>query len=142
MNVQTASPQAPAPGDAAARHDGRDWRDFQPGIQVHVLRTCQETGTFVALYKVAAGTTAAAHIHYGAAESYMISGRIEAASGKVLLPGDHSFEPNGAHHDATYFPEDTILFFINYGPIMYLDEDGNCDTMVDFAYMRDIQARG
>ena len=61
--------------------DAGGWCRAAPGIQVRVLRTCQATGHFVALYKVEAGTTAAPHVHYGSAESYLISGKMEVRGG-------------------------------------------------------------
>jgi len=56
-------------GDRIIPVSAGGWRDAAPGIQIRVLRTCRATGAWVALYKVAAGTTAAPHIHYGAADS-------------------------------------------------------------------------
>ena len=128
-------------GDIHMKADAGGWCRAAPGIQVRVLRTCQATGHFVALYKVEAGTSAAPHVHYGSAESYLISGKMEVRGGaenggKTVLPGDYGFEPNGARHDATYFPEDSLLFYIAHGPAMYFDEQGNFSFMMDFAMMK------
>lgn len=128
-------------GDIHMKADAGGWCRAAPGIQVRVLRTCQATGHFVALYKVEAGTTAAAHVHYGSAESYLVSGKMEVRGGaenggKTVLPGDYGFEANGARHDATYFPEDSLLFYIAHGPAMYFDEQGKFSFMMDFAMMK------
>jgi quercetin dioxygenase-like cupin family protein len=130
-------------GDRLIPADAGGWRDAGPGIQVRVLRTCQVTGTWVALYKVAAGTYAAPHIHYGAAESYVISGKMEVRGGvekggMTVAAGDYSYEANGARHDATFFPEDTLLYYTNFGPIVYLDDQGEVDFIMDFNMMRKI----
>jgi hypothetical protein len=127
--------------DLHIKADAGGWCRAAPGIQVRVLRTSQATGHFVALYKVEAGTTAAPHVHYGSAESYLVSGRMEVRGGaenggKTVLPGDYGFEANGARHDATYFPEDSLLFYIAHGPTMYFDEAGNYAFMMDFAMMK------
>jgi quercetin dioxygenase-like cupin family protein len=131
--------------DLHIRADAGGWVSPTPGIEARVLRTCQATGTFVVLYKVKAGTTAQRHVHYGSAESYLISGKMEVRGGaenggKTVLPGDYGFEANGARHDATYFPEDTLLFYINHGPIAYLDENGKVDYLLDFDAMRKLAA--
>ena len=134
MNMATLVQKEPVIGDKHIPADAGGWCDAGPGIEVRVLRTCQVTGTWVALYKVAAGTTAPPHIHYGAAESYVVSGRMEV-SGMTVAAGDYSYEANGARHDATYFPEDTLLYYTNFGPIVYLDEAGKVDYIMDFNMM-------
>jgi hypothetical protein len=141
MNALTIEKSGFEVGDIHLRADAGGWCRVAPGIQVRVLRTCQATGHFIALYKVEAGTTAARHVHYASAESYLISGKMEVRGGaenggKTVLPGDYGFEANGARHDATYFPEDSLLFYISHGPTMYFDEAGNYSHMVDFAAMR------
>ncbi len=137
MNVATLAEKEPTIGDKLIPANAGGWRDAGPGIQVRVLRTCQVTGTWVALYKVEAGTTAPPHVHYGAAESYVVSGRMEV-SGMTVAAGDYSYEANGARHEATYFPEDTLLYYTNFGPIVYLDDAGKVDYIMDFNMMRQL----
>lgn len=132
--MATVAEMVPIIGDRLISADAGGWRNAGSGIQVRVLRTCQVTGTWVALYKVEAGTTAPPHIHYGAAESYVVSGRMQVA-GMTVGPGDYSYEANGARHDATYFPEDTLLYYTNFGPIAYLDDAGKVDYIMDFNMM-------
>lgn len=124
--------------------DTPDWRDIAPGIRVRVLRTCQATGTWAVLYKVDAGTSASSHVHFGSADSYVISGKMETLGGvekggKTLVGGDYAFEPNSnRRHSATYFAEDTLLLYIHQGPLMYVDDDGNCKAIADFNAMRQL----
>jgi anti-sigma factor ChrR (cupin superfamily) len=116
-----------------------DWRDLAPGIQMRVLRTCQATGTWVVLYKVKAGTTASPHKHFGSADSFVIEGKMIAGGkgGRTLHAGDYAYEPNNQRvHEATYFEEDTLHLYIHTGPMMYLDEAGNPQSIVDWATMR------
>jgi len=121
--------------DIAGNSD--DWHQMAQGIQIRVLRTCQATGTWAVLYKVAAGTTASPHVHYGSADSLVLKGKMQAASGvdggrKTLKAGDYAFEPNtNRRHEATYFVEDTLLLYIHTGALMYLDDEGNYSTMTD-----------
>lgn len=39
---------------------------------------------------------------------------------------------NGVIHDMTNFPEDTILYFTNFGPIRYIDDDNNTVGFLDW----------
>ena len=45
--------------------------------------------------------------------------------GITAISEDYGYEPNGVIHDTTNFPEDTILYFTNLGPIRYIDDDNN-----------------
>jgi hypothetical protein len=42
------------------------------------------------------------------------------------------YEPNGVIHDMTNFPEDTVLYFTNFGPIRYIDDDDNTTGLLDW----------
>lgn len=114
--------------------DSPDWRQLAPGIEMRVLRTCQATGTWAVLYRVKAGTTAAAHMHFGSADSYVIKGRMVAGGGgKTLSTGDYTYEPNNnRRHEATYFEEDTLFLYFHHGPLAYLDEDGEISSIADW----------
>ena len=121
-----------------------DWRQLAQGIEMRVLRTCQATGTWAVLYRVKAGTTASAHMHFGSADSYVIKGRMSAgggteAGGKTLSTGDYTYEPNNnRRHDATYFEEDTLFLYFHHGPLAYLDEAGEISSIADWNAMRRI----
>lgn len=121
-----------------------DWRELGPGLEARVLRTCSVTGTWAVLYKVAGGTSASAHVHYGSADSYVISGCMEtgggeANGGRTVRAGSYSFEPNSnRRHEATYFAEDTLLIYIHHGPIMYVDDDGGFKHLLDWQGVRAI----
>jgi len=60
----------------------------------------------------------------------VFSGKMEVRGGVenggiTAITGDYGYEPNGVIHDMTNFPEDTILYFTNFGPIRYVDDDNN-----------------
>jgi hypothetical protein len=111
--------------------ESEEWRDLAPGIQMRVLRTCQATGTWAVLYKVAAGTTASPHMHFGSSDSFVIKGKM--VGGRTLVAGDYVFEPNTNRvHEAAYFEEDTLYLYIHKGPLMYLDEKGGFKAMSDW----------
>jgi anti-sigma factor ChrR (cupin superfamily) len=117
-----------------------DWRDLAPGIQIRVLRTTQATGVWAVLYKVAAGTTAAPHQHFGSSDSYVIKGKMIGTAGRTLQAGDYVYEPNSDRvHKATYFEEDTLYLYIHQGPFMHLDEAGKMIGVTDWNAMRKLQ---
>jgi quercetin dioxygenase-like cupin family protein len=113
------------------------WLQFSPGIEFKVLRATQETGHWTVLFKCAPGAAFARHEHLGAGEYYMVSGKMEVRGGVenggiTAFPGDYGFEPNGIIHDHTGFPEESVLYFTNYGPIRFIDEADGTLMVLDW----------
>jgi hypothetical protein len=100
------------------------WLQFYPGIGFKLLRATQETGHWTVLLNCAKGSSIPRHEHLGAGEYYVISGKMEVRGG--------GYEPNGVIHDMTNFPEDTVLYFTNFGPIRYIDDDNNTVGLLDW----------
>jgi len=48
------------------------------------------------------------------------SGGVEKG-GITAYPGDYGYEPNGVIHDHTEFPEQSVLYFTNNGPIRFIE---------------------
>ena len=102
-----------------------------------MLRTTQETGHWTVLLKCAKGSGIPRHEHLGAGEYYVIAGKMEVRGGVenggiTAITGDYGYEPNGVIHDMTNFPEDSILYFTNFGPIRYIDDDDNTVGFLDW----------
>jgi quercetin dioxygenase-like cupin family protein len=124
------------------------WLQFSPGIEFKVLRATQETGHWTVLFKCAPGAAFARHEHLGAGEYYMVSGKMEIRGGVenggiTAFPGDYGFEPNGIIHDHTEFPEESVLYFTNYGPIRFINEADDTVMVLDWRgiLMMEEQAR-
>ena len=122
------------------------WINFSEGIDIKVLRASQETGTWAALFRCAKGSAFARHEHLGAGEYLMLSGKMEVRGGVerggiTAYPGDYGYEPNGVIHDSTCFVEDSEFFFINFGPIKFIDDDDNIVMVLDWQTIRDIGAK-
>jgi hypothetical protein len=49
----------------------------------------------------------------------------------AVITGDYGYEPNGVIHDMTNFPRITVLYFTNFGPIRYIDDDDNTTGFLD-----------
>jgi quercetin dioxygenase-like cupin family protein len=89
------------------------------------------------LLKCAKGSGIPRHEHLGAGEYYVIAGKMEVRGGVenggiTAITGDYGYEPNGVIHDMTNFPEDSILYFTNFGPIRYIDDDDNTVGFLDW----------
>jgi len=113
------------------------WLPFFPGIDFKVLRATQETGHWTILLKCAKGSGIPRHEHLGAGEYYVVTGKMEVRGGVenggiTAITGDYGYEPNGVIHDMTNFPEDTVLYFTNFGPIRYIDDDDNTTGFLDW----------
>jgi quercetin dioxygenase-like cupin family protein len=113
------------------------WLQFYPGVGFKLLRATQETGHWTVLLNCAKGSSIPRHEHLGAGEYYVISGKMEVRGGVenggiTAITGDYGYEPNGVIHDMTNFPEDTVIYFTNFGPIRYIDDDNNTVGFLDW----------
>jgi len=77
------------------------------------------------------------HEHLGAGEYYVVGGKMEVRGGVenggiTAITGYYGYEPNGVIHDTTNFPKDTVLYFTNFGPIRYIDDDDNTTGFLDW----------
>ena len=101
--------------------DELDWIETPGGNAVKVLRVSGETGSWTALFRAAKGTTNPPHVHLGPADFYMLSGVMEYRGG-VSRAGDWIYEPNGAEHEQTYHPEETLYLANVHGALAFVGE--------------------
>lgn len=120
-----------------------DWLEFGGGIDFKVLRTSQETGAWTVLFRCAKGASFNPHRHLGGGEYFMLKGKMEVRGGAekggiTANAGDYGYEPNGVLHDETFFPEETELYFTNYGAIQFLTPELEPDFVLDFAMLEQL----
>jgi len=94
------------------------WIETPGGNSLKVLRVSEESGSWTALFRAAKGTTNPPHIHLGPADFYVLSGVMEYRGG-VSRAGDWIYEPNGAEHEATHHPEETVYLANVHGAIAF-----------------------
>jgi len=99
------------------------WQQAFPGAWAKSLRSCSVTGQWTQLLKLEAGASLPSHFHLGAGEFYVVSGELHYASG-IARPGDYGYEALGAHHEKTFAPVETILFYVGHGALAMLDAEG------------------
>jgi quercetin dioxygenase-like cupin family protein len=133
--------------DTYVHVDAMPWIPFSEGIDFKVLRTSAETGAWTVLFKCAKGSAFARHEHLGAGEYLMLSGKVEVRGGVqkggiTAYPGDYGYEPSGVIHDSTYFVEDSIFYFTNYGPIKFIDDGDQTPFVLDWRGVRALEAQG
>ena len=119
--------------------DELDWIETGSGNAMKVLRVSEETGSWTALIKAAAGTVNARHRHLGPADFYVISGSIEYRGG-FARAGSWVYEPAGVVHEATSHPEETVYLANVHGPIAMLDEHDKVVRVSDGSSMAKLQA--
>lgn len=51
-----------------------------------------------------------------------------------------SIEPNSVIHDSTCFPEESVLYFTNFGPIRFMDDEDRTVFVLDWAGVRNMEA--
>lgn len=118
--------------------DELQWVDLPGGNSIKVLRVSEETGSWTSLHKAKAGTVNPRHYHLGSGEFYVLSGALDYRGG-VAHAGDWLYEPNGAYHEATSHPEDTLYLALVQGGIALLDDDDNIIRINDWQMMKKIQ---
>jgi anti-sigma factor ChrR (cupin superfamily) len=125
----------PVNGDLLIRTSELPWVSMFDGIAFRLLRASAETGVWTVVFRCEAGSSFPLHRHYGAGEYYVISGRMQYRGGDART-GDYGYEPLGAVHELTSFPERTELLFTNHGPVAFLDrQDGSVLRIVDHEAM-------
>ena len=112
------------------------WQDLIDQVSAEHLESASRA-MLVRLLNCAKGSSIPRYEHLGAGEYYVISGKMEVRGGVenggiTAIAGDYGYEPNGVIHDMTNFPEDTILYFTNFGPIRYIDDDNNTVGFLDW----------
>ncbi len=110
--------------------DELPWIAIADGIDFRLLRTCEITGAWTVYFRAAAGASFPRHQHYGAGEYMVIKGKMVYRAGEAGT-GDYGYEPLGAIHDQTSFLEYTELYFTNFGPVAFLEEDGTVSSILD-----------
>mgnify|MGYP001820844974 CR=1 FL=1 len=117
------------------RPDDLDWIEVPGGNAFKVLRVSAETGSWTALFRSEKGTTNPPHVHLGPADFYVLSGAIEYRGG-VARAGDWIYEPNGAQHDETHHPEETVYLANVHGAIAFTGENGAILGITDWRAMQ------
>ena len=120
------------------RPDDLKWTETAGGNSIKVLRVSEETGSWSALFRAAKGTTNPPHIHLGPADFYVIEGVLEFRGG-VSRAGDWIYEPNGAVHESTHHPEETIYLANVHGGIAFTGENQEILGISDWRAMKALQ---
>lgn len=115
------------------------WIPIVAGIDYRLLFTSHETGRWTVLFRCQAGSQFPRHKHYGAGEYFVVTGRMEYRMGTAVA-GTYGYEPLGSIHDSTLFPEYTELLFTNFGPVVFLNEDGSVVSILDHALLEKLAA--
>lgn len=116
------------------------WKPLGPSTSYKLLRASVETGAFTVMLRVEAGGFFLAHKHLGAADFYVLQGRLEYEGGTAVA-GDWIYEPNGSVHEMTVCKEETVVLFHFHGPVAFLGPFGGVRMIVDSQFVLS-QARG
>lgn len=115
------------------------WHSMGDGAYFKLLRYSPETGVFSIILRVDKGGMFQSHRHLGGAEFFMTKGSMEYVNG-VAEAGDWGYEALGAVHKATQVSEDTEMLFIGHGPLIFTDENGEDDKVLDGALLSAVAA--
>ena len=122
------------------RADELAWIEVPGGNALKVMRVSAETGSWTALFRAARGTTNPPHVHLGPADFYVLSGVLEYRGG-VARAGDWIDEPNGAAHEATHHPEETVYLANVHGAIAFTGADGQLVGLSDWRAMQALEVQ-
>jgi anti-sigma factor ChrR (cupin superfamily) len=131
---------AATPAEVLTPLENLAWIPMIPGIDFRLLFTSGETGRWTVLFRCQPGSSFPPHRHYGAGEYFVVKGLMQYRMGAAPA-GTYGYEPLGALHELTEFPEYTELLFTNYGPVAFLKEDGSVAAMFDHAAVEQLASR-
>lgn len=126
-----------SPAEVLQDLEALPWTPLVTGIDYRLLFTSGETGRWTVLFRCQPGSFFPRHKHYGAGEYFVVKGRMEYRMGTALA-GTYGYEPLGAIHELTSFPEYTELLFTNYGPVAFLESDERVSSILDHAMLEQL----
>jgi len=105
------------------------WLDLPqlPNCSFKPLRASPETGSFTVLIKAPKGTVMPTMVHLGAADTFVLSGKLTFQDGPLkgsIGPGVWAYTPAGAKVRGTLAEEDTEYLATFYAPAAALGPDG------------------
>lgn len=119
-----------AKDDVLVKLDELPWIPMVEGVDFKLLRSCDVTGAWTVYFRANVGATFPRHQHFGAGEYFVVKGRMVYRAGEAST-GDYGYEPLGAVHELTTFAEYTELYFTNFGPVIFMEEDGSVNSILD-----------
>ena len=109
-----------------------DWQPFPEqfsagGIRWKLLHVSPEVGSWTAIFDCPKGSSFARHIHVGPGEYLLTKGRMEVrggedAGGATAAALGYGYEACNAHHDRTFFPEESEFYMTFLGPLQFIDD--------------------
>ena len=117
--------------------DEAPWRTLAPGIDIKLLFSSNETGRWTVIIRGQKGSSFGRHKHYAAGEYFVIKGRMDYRMGSAV-EGTYGYEPLGAIHEETTFTDYTELYFTNFGPVLFLDDDDNVISILDNKFLESL----
>jgi len=97
-----------------------------PGCSIKPLRASRETGSFVALFKVAKGFAFPKTYYLGASDSFVLSGNITFPNGPMsgsMGAGYWGYVPGNVVIEGAFAEEDTEYLATHYAPVAWLDAE-------------------
>ena len=123
--------------DILIKTDDLPWVEMVDGVDFRLLRTCDTTGAWTVTFRCQPGSSFPRHQHFGAGEYIVLKGRMVYRAGEAVA-GDYGYEPLDAIHELTSFPEYTELYFTNFGPVIFMEEDGTILSVLDHNAVREL----
>lgn len=139
----------PEPGVPASFHRGEDELPFMPfdeGITFQLLHCDIEGGLWVVRARFDPGVTVQRHKHTGEVFAVTFAGSWKYLEyPEVNRAGSYLFEPAGSVHTLHVLDENdgpTDVWFAVRGANLNLDEEGNVESVLDAASVRDLYFAG
>lgn len=124
----TTLPETPL-GAGHLNHNDFPWVDQGFGIEMKVLRACNETGNWLSMNRFPPGTQLPKHRHSGAVTAFTLQGKwgylehdFVATAGSVIREPANSAHTLKVADDST---EAAIVFFSIEGSLTHFTEDGS-----------------
>ena len=130
---------ATQPEDLLIQTRDLPWASLGEGVWIKILRVSEETGFWSSLIRMEPGSQFAPHKHFGAADFFVLKGRLIYRAGEAT-EGCYGYEPLGVVHDETTAPEETVIVFNSFGPIVFYNSDGSIAQLLNYETARELAA--
>ena len=110
----------------AIGHGTVPWVPLSPGKAFKPLRFLRDDRGFVELLRLHPGEEIPLHRHTGEVHAFNVEGSRQLCTGEIVGPGDYVYEPAGNVDSwMAVGDEPCIVHITSFGPMEYLDDDGN-----------------
>lgn len=137
MGYATLSGEPGTDGPVLTDTKSAPWHELGEGIEAQLLRYSPTTGEFALFVRMQPGSKIAPHKHLSPGEFFVTKGELIYDAGRAPA-GVYGYEALGEIHKEARAEVETEYLFLGRGAVVFIDEDGGAEFVVDWESYRDL----